>query len=139
MTVACARSGLTRTPVTVTSPWMRGSERADTSSPTISFSCDSTLRVRPLMAIAPSKLHELLAPVEDRQLFIVKKCTPDLLAFLLGRAPGDRGERELHGGALPDVMVIRLDNRDVLAAQAVLDGAEDLALLLQAGGEGKLQ
>jgi hypothetical protein len=36
-------------------------------------------------------------------------------------------------------MVIRLDNRDVLAAQAVLNGAEDLALLLQAGGEGKLQ
>src|SRR5215211_9163326 len=36
-------------------------------------------------------------------------------------------------------MVIRLDNRDVLASQAVLYGAEDLALLLQAGGEGKLQ
>src|SRR5215212_859571 len=36
-------------------------------------------------------------------------------------------------------MVIRLDNRDVLASQAVLYGAEDLALLLQTGGEGKLQ
>ena len=51
---ACARSGLTRTPVTVTSPCIRGSESAATSSPVISFSCDSTLRVRPLIAIAPS-------------------------------------------------------------------------------------
>ena len=69
--MACARSGLTDARHG-DGPWMRGSERGNTSSPTISFSCDSTLRVRPLAAIAPSKLHELLAPVEDRQLFVVK-------------------------------------------------------------------
>src|SRR3712207_4726873 len=110
---------------------MRGSESAATSSPTISFSCDSTLRVRPLTALAPSKLHELLAPLEDRQLLVVEELAPDLLSLILCRTAGDRGEREFHGGALPEVVVVRLDHRDVLAAQPVLYRSEEHTSELQ--------
>src|SRR3712207_7184884 len=76
---------------------MRGSESAATCSPVISFSCDSTLRVRSLMALS-SQLHELLAPVQNSEFLVVQERSAQVFALLFRGAPGDRGERDLHGG-----------------------------------------
>src|SRR4028119_458212 len=118
---------------------MRGSESMESSSPAISLSCDSTFLVLSLKRSVPSQLDELLAPVGDHQLVVVKQKAPDLLALLLGRTPGDGGERYLHGGPLPEVLVAGLDHGDVLFPQPVAQGAYRLALVLAAGGGGKAQ
>src|SRR4028119_1500069 len=115
---------------------MRGSESMESSSPAISLSCDSTFLVLSLKRSVPSQLDELLAPVGDHQLFVVKQKAPDLLALLLGGAFGDGGERYLHRGPLPEVLVSGLDHRDVPFAQPVPKRAYRLALVLEAGGVG---
>src|SRR3712207_8029223 len=62
---------------------------------------------------------------------IFEELAPDLLSLILCRTAGDRGEREFHGGALPEVVVVRLDHRDVLAAQPVLYRSEEHTSELQ--------
>src|SRR5215213_862161 len=88
---------------------------------------------------SPSQLHELLAPVEDRKSLVVEERPAEVLALLLRGAAGDRGERDLHGGPLPEVLILRLDHRDILAAQAVFEGSQGLAFVLQARREGQFQ
>src|SRR5215211_2950128 len=103
---------------------MRGSESEATSSPVISLSCDSTLRVRPLMASpSASQLHELLTPVQYRELLVVQEGPAQPPPLLLRRPARGRGEGDLHGGALPLVLVRGRDHRDVLATQPVFQGA----------------
>src|SRR4028119_444725 len=118
---------------------MRGSESMESSSPAISLSCDSTFLVLSLKRSVPSQLDELLAPVGDHELFVVKQKAPDLLALLLGGTSRDGGERNLHGRPLPEVLVAGLDHGDVLLPQPVAQGAYSLALVLEAGGVGKVQ
>src|SRR3712207_3788891 len=86
-----------------------------------------------------SQLHELLAPLYDGEFLVVEERAAQLLALLLGGPAGDRREGDLHGRALPEVLVVGFDHRDVLAAQAVLQGAQRLALVLQAGGKRQLE
>src|SRR5215210_6328115 len=119
---------------------MRGSESVPTSSPTISFSCDSTLRVRPLtMKSAPSKFDELLPPLQYRQILVVHQGPPDLLTLLLGCPPVDRGKCQLDRSPLPEILVVRLHDGDVLATKPILQRPQSLAFVLEAGAEGQLQ
>src|SRR5215213_2868068 len=110
---------------------MRGSESAATSSPTISLIWDSTLRVRPLKAMPPaafasSKLDKLLPPLEYRQLLVVQEDPPELLALLLRRPTGSRGERERDRSPLPEILAINLHDGDVFAPEPVFEGPQGL-------------